>query len=103
MSNLQFRKSLGGSYDFKLDDGFCVANCGIGKDWCTVYLLETHPEHRGKGEAQKLLKFLQEKCKQTNRKFRVWYPMNDKVEHICSKLGIEVIRDIDREEVAGQD
>lgn len=103
MSKLLNRKSLGGSYDFRLDDGFCVANCGIGKDWCTVYLLETHPEHRGKGEAQKLLKFLQEKCKQTNRKFRVWYPMNDKVEHICSKLGIEVIRDIDREEVAGRD
>lgn len=101
MSKLLNRKSLGGSYDFRLDDGFCVANCGIGKDWCTVYLLETHPEHRGKGEAQKLLEALKARCEQTNRKFRVWYPMNDLAEHICSKLGIEVIRDMDREEVAG--
>jgi len=100
MGRLLFRESLGGSYDVKLEDGFCVANCGIGKDWCTVYLIETHPDHQGKGEAQRLLKDLLARSERTHRKLRVWYPMNDKVEHICSKLGIEVIREMNREEVA---
>jgi len=91
MSKLSYRESLGGSYDVRLNDGFCVANCGIGEDWCTVYLIETVPEYRGKGEAQRLLKELQRRCKRTGRKLRLWCPMNEKIEYICEKLKIEVI------------
>lgn len=90
MSKLVFREAFSETYDIKLDDGFCVANCGIGKDWLTVYLIETHPEHRGKGEAQRLLRKLKTRCEQTGRILRVWCPMNDVIKHICTKLNIEI-------------
>ena len=91
MSNLMQRKSMGGTWDLKLDDGFCIANCGIGKDWCTIYLIETHPEHRNCGEAERLIKYLQKQCKDTNKKLRLWCPMNETIEHICKKLNLETI------------
>ena len=89
MSRLLIRTSFAGTFDFKLDDGACVANCGVGSDWLTVYLIETPKEKRGKGEAQKLLKSLTAYCKSTNKKMRLFCPMNAIILHICNKLGIE--------------
>ena len=36
MSKLMQKESIFGTYDFKLDDGHCVANVGIGEEWLTV-------------------------------------------------------------------
>lgn len=49
MSKLMRKESIFGTYDFKLDDGHCVANVGIGVDWLTVYLIETEEGHRNRG------------------------------------------------------
>lgn len=89
MSTLLSRPSFAGTIDFKLSDGVCEANCGLGTDWLTVYLIETPKNNRNKGEAQALLRKLKEYCDSTNRRFGVWHPMNEVVEHICQKMGIK--------------
>lgn len=87
------RKSMGGTYDFKLEDGHAFANVAIGDDWATVYLIETDPEYRGKGEATKLLLALKKKMESKGKQFRLWAPMNDVIIHICEKHNIEVIEE----------
>lgn len=91
MSELQYRESMGGSYDLRLADGHCVANAGIGKDWLTIYVIETEPEYRRQGEATRLLNEIKERCANTGRTLRVWHPMNPKMEDLCKKLKIETI------------
>ena len=85
----------GNSYLVKLDDGYSVANVGIGIDkgerWASIYLIETKAEHRVKGEATRLLKVLQEWANKNNAVLRLWCPMNDVIEHICAKLHIETV------------
>lgn len=85
------RKSFGGTYDFKLEGGHAFANVAIGDDWATVYLVETEPEYRNKGEATKLLAALKEKMEEKGKTFRLWAPMNDTITGICKKLDIEMI------------
>ena len=41
MSKLMYRNAFADTYDFKLEDGHCVANCAFDKGWFTVYLIET--------------------------------------------------------------
>lgn len=36
MSKLMYRKAFADTYDFKLEDGHCVANCAFDKGWFTV-------------------------------------------------------------------
>lgn len=91
MSKLMWRKSLAGSYDVKLDDGHCIANIGVGKDWLTVYLIETEVGHRGTGEATRLLLALQDVCNKKDGVLRVWCPMNAVISQICAKLNIEIV------------
>ena len=57
----------------------------------TVYLVETEPEYRNKGEATKLLAALKEKMEEKGKTFRLWAPMNDTITGICKKLDIEMI------------
>lgn len=84
-------------YNFKLENGNCLVNAGVGKDWFTVYLIETEPAHRNKGEAQELLKVLKEKAEEKGQEFRLFCPMNPIIEHICEKLNIEMIKDMEEE------
>lgn len=87
--SLQQKQSIFGTIDFRLSDGHCLANAGVGKDWLTVYLLQTDDGHENQGEAGKLMAALKEYCDRTKRTMRVWCPMNKKVAHICEKLGLE--------------
>lgn len=99
MSNLVWKSDTfmadGNAYFVKLEDGQSVANVGIGIDngerWVSVYLIETKSEHRGKGEATRLLKALQEWANDKNAILRLWCPMNDVISHICAKLHIETV------------
>lgn len=91
MARLQYRESLGGSYDLRLEGGHCVANAGIGGDWLTVYVIETEPEYRRQGEATRLLEELKKRCDNTGRHLRIWQPMNIWMENLCKKLKIETI------------
>ena len=91
MSKLMWRESMGGSYDVKLDDGHCIANVGAGKNWLTVYLIETEPKFRKQGEATRLLKALQDVCSRNDAVLRVWCPLNGTMGQICAKLNIEIV------------
>lgn len=91
MGKLQYRESLGGTYDLRLEGGHCAANAGIGDDWLTIYAIETEQEYRRQGEATRLLNEIKERCAKTGRTLRVWYPMNSKMEDLCKKLKIETI------------
>ena len=79
-----------GTYDIMLDGGHCVANCGKGKDWLTIYLVETDPQYRNQGEATRLLTRIKQVCESNNLELRLWCPMNKTIEHICEKIGIEM-------------
>ena len=84
------RESIHGTQDFKLLNGHCVANCGVGSNWMTVYLIETESRFRGEKEAQRLLQALKIWSENTSRSFQVWSP-NKIVKHICEKLDINVV------------
>lgn len=88
---LLYRESMGGSYDIKLADGHCVANAGIGKDWLTIYVIETEPEYRRQGEATRLIKEIKSRCAATGRTLKVWEPMSEAMENLCKKLNLETI------------
>ena len=88
MSELQYRESMGGSYDLRLADGHCVANAGIGKDWLTIYVIETEPEYRRQGEATRLLTEIKERCAKTGRELTLWCPMGEEITKLCKKLSI---------------
>lgn len=90
MSNLLVRESFNGTFDVKLTDGHCFANCGIGKDWFTVYIVETDHDYRNKGECQKLLEALIEYTTYKGLKFGIFCPMNDTIRHIADKLKIDI-------------
>lgn len=85
------REAFGGTYDFKLEDGHAFANVAIGDDWATVYLVETDPKYRNRGEATKLLAALKKKMEEKGKTFRLWAPMNDVILGICKKLDIEIV------------
>lgn len=90
MSNILCRDSFNGTIDIKLEDGHCFANCGHGEDWLTVYIIETDPDYRNKGECQKLLKALVEFSTRKQLKFGIYCPMNDAIRHIVDKLQISI-------------
>lgn len=90
---MQIRESLGGTLDFKLDDGHCIANCGVGKDWITVYLIETEKEYHNQGECQRLLMRLKKIAEEQNKRFAIWQPMNSAMVHIANKLSIKIIEE----------
>ena len=88
--NLMWRKGLAdGTQDFKLEDGHCICNAGVGRDWMTVYIILTEEGFRGRGEATRLLTRLKRECEETRRKLAVWCPLNEHVTHICERLEIE--------------
>lgn len=93
MSELMYRKAFADTYDFKLEDGHCVANCAFDKEWFTVYLIETEKGFENKCECQRLLKALMERAKEENQEFALWCPMNEKIQHIVDKLNIKVYKD----------
>ena len=88
MSELLYRESFAGSYDVRLVDGHCVANAGIGKDWLTIYVIETEPEYRRQGEATRLLTAIKERCAKTDRELTLWCPMGEEIIRLCKKLDI---------------
>lgn len=90
MSKLMQKESIFGTYDFKLDDGHCVANVGIGEDWLTVYLIETEEGFRGRGEARKLLEEIKNVCDKKGKLMYMWCPMNKAVGHLCESIGIKI-------------
>lgn len=85
---LLYRESMGGSYDIKLADGHCIVNAGIGKDYLTIYVIETEPEYRRQGEATRLLTEIKERCANTGRQLTLWCPMSDEIIRLCKKLNI---------------
>lgn len=85
------------TFNFKLEGGHCLANCAMGDDWFTVYLVETLPNHRNKGECTRLLKALKDKAEEKGQEFRLFCPMNPIIEHICEKLNIEMIKEMEEE------
>lgn len=87
--SLLFQPSIFGTIDFRLPDGHCLANAGVGADWLTVYLLKTDDGYEGKGEASRIMAELKRYCDKTGKTMRVWCPMDKRVDHICKKLGIE--------------
>ena len=93
MSILMCRNAFADTYDIKLEDGHCVANCAFDKGWFTVYLIETEKGYENKGECQKLLKALMEHAKGNRQEFALWCPMNDKIQHIADKLNIKVYKE----------
>lgn len=90
MSELMYRNSFAGTYDFMLEDGHCVANCACDKGWLTVYLIKTEKGFEGKGECQRLLKALMKRAEEEKQEFAIYYPMNSIIEHIAKKLKIKV-------------
>ena len=90
MSNLLVRDSFQGTIDVKLRDGHCFANCGHGKDWLTVYIIETDYEYENQGECQKLLKELKAFAKLKGLKFGIYCPLNNVIKHIADKLQINI-------------
>ena len=95
MSKLLKRPSFADTYDIKLEGGYCTVNAAVGKDWLTIYIIETDKEHRGQGEATRLLTELKKRCAQNNQILRVWCPLNGAIVHLCKKLNIEMIDGID--------
>lgn len=91
MARLQYKKSLGDTYDLRLEGGHCVANAGIGIDWLTIYIIKTDPEYRRQGEATRLLEELKKRCNNTGRDLKIWQPMSIEMENLCKKLEIETI------------
>ena len=90
MNKIMYRNAFADTYDLKLEDGHCVANCAFDKGWFTVYLIETEKGYENKGECQKLLKALMERAKEKKQEFALWCPMNEKIKHIADKLKIKV-------------
>lgn len=88
---LQYRKSIAGTYDFRLEGGHCVANCAVGKDWLTIYTIATDPGFRGRGECQRLIEELKKRCKNTGRKLQCWCPLSDVMRHILEKTDVEEV------------
>ena len=95
MSEVLIKRSFEGTYNLRFDDGHCTVNAGIGKDWITVYLVITEPEYRGQGEATRLLKEIKDISAKNGRTMRLWCPLDDAIVHICKKLNIETIDNID--------
>ena len=93
MSNIMVRNAFADTYDFKLEDGHCVANCAFDKGWFTVYLIETEKGFENKGECQRLLEALKQYAKDNNQTFGLWCPMNDTIQHITDKLNIKVYKE----------
>lgn len=93
MSQLMYRNVFADTYDFKLEDGHCVANCAFDKGWFTVYLIETEKGFENKGECQRLLKALMERAKEEKQEFALWCPMNAQIQHIADKLNIKVYKE----------
>ena len=91
MSNLLMRPSFAGTYDIKLEGGYCTVNAAVGKDWLTICIIETDKEHRRQGEATRLLTELKKRCAQNNQILRVWCPLSDTMVHLCKKLNIEMV------------
>lgn len=91
MSELLYRESFAGSYDVRLVDGHCTANVGIGKDWFTIYFIETALMHRRQGEATRLIGEIKKRCASTGRTLRVWQPMDVAMENLCKKLHLKTI------------
>lgn len=88
-----YRNAFADTYDFKLEDGHCVANCAFDKGWFTVYLIETEKEFENKGECQRLLEALKQYAKNNKQTFGLFCPMNSKMQHIVDKLKIKVYKD----------
>ena len=89
---MQIRESLNGTLDFKLNGGHCIANCGVGEDWITVYFIETEKDYRNQDECQRLLEKLKSVAKKQNKDFVIWYPMDEKIAYIANKLNIKVYK-----------
>ena len=85
---LLYRESFAGSYDVRLVDGHCTANVGIGKDWVTIYFIETALMRRRQGEATRLLTEIKERCANTGRRLTLWCPMGEEIKRLCKKLDI---------------
>lgn len=91
MNDLLVNMSMMETYDYRLKDGHCFVNAGVGKGWLTIYLIQTEIGYENQGEATRLLERLKEYSKETHRKLRVWCPMNEIVVHLCQKLEIEIV------------
>ena len=97
MSRIMYKNAFADTYDFKLEDGHCVANCAFDKGWFTVYLIETEKGFENKGECQRLLEALKQYAKDNNQTFGLWMPMNEKIQHIADKLNIKVYKEVENE------
>ena len=93
MDELMYRNSFADTYDIKLKNGHCIANCGVGEKWLTVYIIETENGFENQGECQKLLEKLREYCSANNKNLLLWCPLNEKINHICNKLNIKCVKD----------
>lgn len=91
MSNLLKRPSFADTYDIKLEGGYCTVNTEVGKDWLTIYIIETDKEHRGQGEATRLLTEIRDICAKFDRDFKVWCSLTDTMAHLCKKLNLETV------------
>lgn len=64
----------------------CSAQVGVGKDWATVYLIESQQE--GKGHATKLLREMKAYYEKQGLRFGGSVALNDRMARLYRKCGI---------------
>ena len=93
---LEFSSAFAGTLDVRRTGGHAEANIAIGKTapgkkWLTIYLIETEPEYRRKGEARKLIRELREFAEKHKMQFAAWCPMNEAAENLFKKEGVRIV------------
>ena len=64
----------------------CIAHCGVGEDWATIYDIES--KEKGKGHASELIIKMKQYYEAQNKKFGGTVALNPTMSHIYKKLGI---------------
>ena len=85
MNNPQKISGLGGPLD-RWQYKSCSAEVGVGKDWATVYLIESQQE--GKGHATKLLLDMKAYYEKQGLRFGGSVALNDRMARLYKKCGI---------------
>lgn len=65
----------------------CVANCGVGDDWATVYYIKS--KEKGRGHATKLLLIMKEYYEKQGLTFSGSIAINDRMHKLYQKCGIK--------------
>ena len=74
----------------------CVAHVGVGKDWATIYDIESQQE--GKGHATELLLIMKSFYEHQGKRFGGSVALNERMARLSRKCGIREYGDMDSKE-----